>query len=46
MIIHGDCIDVLKTLEPDNVDCCITDPIKHRVEYAQENANRQGTLWG
>lgn len=26
MIIPGDCLDVLKTLEPDSVDCCVTSP--------------------
>lgn len=26
VIIHGNCLDVLRTLEPDSIDACVTDP--------------------
>jgi site-specific DNA-methyltransferase (adenine-specific) len=25
-LLHGDCLDVLRSLEPDSIDACVTDP--------------------
>ena len=42
MILHGDCIEVMRTLDANSVDTCITDPPYHLTSivkrFGSENA--------
>src|SRR4051812_13312747 len=39
-IIHGDCLDVLRTLPDKSVDACVTDPPYHLVANKRDNPKR------
>jgi site-specific DNA-methyltransferase (adenine-specific) len=42
VILHGDCLDVLKTLEAESIDACVTDP-PYGLEFMGKHWDK---LWG